>query len=291
VKDVAFVGLGAMGSRMALRLLDAGHHLTVWNRSPEKATPLVERGATAAETPGGAAGRADVVVTMVADPAALVAVTEGPSGVAAGARPGTVVVEMSTVGPAAVDRLASVLPDDVALLDAPVLGSLAEVEAGTLRIFAGGPENVYERCRPLFEALGEPLHVGDLGAGAAAKLVANGTLFGALGVLGEALALAEGLGLSREKTFDVLAATPIAAQAERRRPSLEGGDYPRRFALSLALKDAELVQAAAADARVDLKLAPAARAWLAEAEAAGWGERDYSSVLEHILAARGDAGI
>jgi 3-hydroxyisobutyrate dehydrogenase-like beta-hydroxyacid dehydrogenase len=115
--------------------------------------------------------------------------------------------------------------------------------------------------------------------------VANSTLFGALGVLGEALALADALGLARDVTFDVLATTPSAAQAERRRPSLESGDYPRRFALSLALKDAELVAGAATDAGRDLRLAAAARAWLADAEAAGWGERDYSSVLE-IIAGR-----
>ena len=276
------VGLGAMGSRIAARLLGAGHDLIVWNRSPDKAGPLVERGAVAADTPAAAAAGADMVITMIADPAALVAVTEGPSGVAAGARPGTSVLEMSTVGPSAVERLASVLPEDVALLDAPVLGSIAEAQAGTLRIFAGGSAEVFERCRPLLEALGSPLHVGGLGSGAAAKLVANSTLFGALGVLGEALALGDALGLARDVTFDVLATTPSAAQAERRRPSLESGDYPRRFALSLALKDAELVAAAATDAGRDLRLADAARAWFADAEAAGWGQRDYSSVLEII---------
>ncbi|MDQ3914771.1 MAG: NAD(P)-dependent oxidoreductase [Actinomycetota bacterium] len=279
---VAVIGLGAMGGRVAARLLDAGYGLTVWNRSPEKAAALVERGAVAGATPAEAAA-SDVVLTMVADPPALAAVTEGPSGVSAGARPGTTVVEMSTVGPAAIERLAAVLPDGVDLLDAPVLGSLAEAEAGTLRVFAGGPTGVFERCRPLFEVLGEPLHAGDLGAGAAAKLVANSTLFGALGVLGEALSLADGLGLARDKTFEILAGTPIGAQAERRRPSLEGGDYPRRFALSLALKDADLVAGAAAAAGRDLRLARAARSWLAEADAAGWGERDYSSVLERII--------
>jgi 3-hydroxyisobutyrate dehydrogenase/2-hydroxy-3-oxopropionate reductase len=280
--DVSFVGLGAMGSRMAERLLDAGHALTVWNRSPAKVDELLERGATPAESPADAARRSDVVVTMVADPAALIAVTQGPSGIARGARPGATIVEMSTVGPAAIERLASALPEGVRLLDAPVLGSLGEVEAGTLTIFAGGPSDAFERCRPLFEVLGKPLHVGGLGAGAAAKLVANSTLFGSLGVLGEAISLADALGLPREKTFEVLAATPLGAQAERRRPSLENGEYPKRFALALALKDAGLVVEAGEGAGRDLRLARAALSWLAEAADAGWGDRDYSSVLELI---------
>jgi 3-hydroxyisobutyrate dehydrogenase-like beta-hydroxyacid dehydrogenase len=107
---VAVVGLGGMGSRMAARLLDAGYEVVVWNRSSEKASPLIERGAVGAVTSADAAGRADVLITMVADPAALRAVTEGPGGVAARAGASLTVIEMSTVGPAAVARLASVLP-------------------------------------------------------------------------------------------------------------------------------------------------------------------------------------
>lgn len=275
---VAVVGLGAMGSRMARRWLDAGYELHVWNRSSEKARPLVDDGATQAGSPAGAAERADVVVTMVADPDALAHVTEGPDSVAAGARDGAVVIEMSTVGPAAIARLRSVLRPEVDLVDAPVLGSLSEVEAGTLRIFVGGTAESYERLRPVLEVLGSPLHAGGRGCGAAAKLVANSTLFGALGVLGEAVALADALGLDRSVAFEVLAATPVAAQAERRRASLETGEYPHRFDLRLALKDAGLVVSAGED----LRLAEAARSWLAEAAAAGLGDSDYSRVLEHI---------
>jgi 3-hydroxyisobutyrate dehydrogenase/2-hydroxy-3-oxopropionate reductase len=220
---------------------------------------------------------------MVADPAALRDVTEGDEGVAAGVGEETTAIEMSTVGPDAVHRLASVLGEGVGLLDAPVLGSRSEAESGTLKVFVGGPEELVERWTPLLSALGSPLHVGPLGSGAAAKLVANTTLVGTIGVLGEALALAEGLGIPRAKAFEVLAATPLAAQAERRRESVESGEYPARFALYLARKDAELVVAAARQAGVDLRLTEAARTWLAEAEDAGWGDRDYSAVLARIL--------
>jgi 3-hydroxyisobutyrate dehydrogenase-like beta-hydroxyacid dehydrogenase len=283
---VAVVGLGGMGNRIARRLLDAGHRVVVWNRTPAKAKELVALGATEAETPADAARRADAVMTMLADPAALWAVVEGDDGIAAGANASTTVIEMSTVGPAAISRLASVLPSDTELLDAPVLGSLLEVEAGSLVIFVGGPEAPVERWTPVFSALGTALHVGPLGAGAAAKLVANSTLFGAVTVLGEAVSLAQGLGLEPGVTFDVLAATPVAAQAERRRQAIETGEYPKRFPLSLAVKDADLVAEAAAGAGVELRAAAAARSWLADAAEAGWSDRDYAEVLAWILGRR-----
>jgi 3-hydroxyisobutyrate dehydrogenase len=268
VAKVAVVGLGAMGSRIARRLLDGGHELTVWNRTPAKAEAL---GVPVAASPRDAAARAEVVITMVTDPAALRAVTEDPDGVAAGAE-NTTVIEMSTVGPAAIARLAEQVPE---LLDAPVLGSLSEAEEGRLSIFVGGEETLFERWRGLLEGLGTPVYVGPHGSGAAAKLVANTTLFGTIGVLGEAIALADALGLEREKAFEVLATTPLAAQAERRRPALESGDYPPRFPLRLARKDADLI----AELGLDLRLLEAARSWLAETEG---DDRDYSAVLERI---------
>ena len=264
-----------MGSRIAHRLSEAGHDLVVWNRSPEKAAGLI-----AVNSPAEAAQQADAVFLMVSDPQALREVTEGPEGVLAGATPGTTLIQMSTVGPSDVARLASSLPQEVELLDAPVLGSLSEAEAGTLKVFAGGSDDLVEKCTPVLASLGPVLHVGPVGAGSAAKLVANSTLLGVLGVLGEALALAEELGLSRETTFEVLSTTPVAAQAERRREPFESGEYPLRFALELALKDANLVSAAAEG--MDLKVARAARQWFAEAAEAGAGEDDYSSILAYI---------
>jgi 3-hydroxyisobutyrate dehydrogenase/2-hydroxy-3-oxopropionate reductase len=285
--DVAVVGLGRMGSRMAVRLLDAGHSVVVWNRTPEHAAALAERGAVAAATPAEAAGRAEAVITMLAGPPALVAVTEGPAGIAT-SEGSTTLIEMSTVGPEAIARLGSALPDRIRLLDAPVQGSLGEAEGGSLRIFVGGETSEVERWFPLLSALGSPIHVGPLGAGASAKLVTNSTLLGVLGVLGEALALAEALGLARETALEVLKATPLADQVERRRPALEGDMTPPRFTLSLARKDAELIRDAAAERGVDLRLASAARAWFEEAEAAGLGDRDYSSILPWILSRSAD---
>ncbi|HZA60421.1 MAG TPA: NAD(P)-binding domain-containing protein [Actinomycetota bacterium] len=284
---VAIVGLGAMGGRIARRLLDAGYEVLIWNRTAGRTSDLTELGAKPVESPADAARRAGAVITMVSDPAALTAVMEGRVGLAAGAGSSVTVIEMSTVGPAAVLRLASVLPAGTGLLDAPVLGSLSEAESGSLHIFVGGPASLVGRWRPLLSRLGSPIHVGSLGAGAAAKLVANLTLFGALGVLGESLALAEGLGLSRDAAFAVLATTPLAAQAERRRAAIESGQYPSRFPLSLARKDAELIHSAARAAGVDLRLTEAARTWLADAEVAGAdADRDYTTMLTTILGDR-----
>lgn len=280
---IAFLGLGAMGARMARRLLDAGHDLVVWNRSAGKAASLESAGARVASSPAEAARDADVVLTMLATPAALQEVTEGTDGVVSGVRAGATVIEMSTVGPEAIRRLRSALPDGVDLVDAPVLGSLSEVENGTLRVFVGGTAAQYGRFASLFAALGTPVHVGPLGAGAAAKLVANSTLLGALTLLGEALALGQGLDLPQDKVFDVLAATPLATQAERRRPAIESGEFPRRFALTLAHKDADLLREAAEGAGLDLPLLAAAQAWFVDADANGMGEEDYSAILAWIL--------
>ena len=276
---VAVVGLGGMGSRIAGRLLDAGHELVVWNRSPERMTPLVERGAIAAESPRDAAEHVEVVITMLADPDALQAVTDGDEGIAAGAHAGLTMVEMSTVGPDAIERLASVLPDGTGLVDAPVLGSINEVESGSLSIFAGGADDVVERVAPLLANLGTVLHVGPSGSGARAKLVANATLVGVIAVLGEAIALGRTLGLGDDMIGDVLGRTALADQAARRLQAIASGDYRPRFPLSLARKDADLIHEAAAG----LRAVEAARTWLADAESEGKGSLDYSAVLATIL--------
>ncbi len=283
---VAVVGLGAMGGRFARRFLGAGHEVVVWNRSPEKAADLVGAGAAPAASPADAARRADAVITMVSDPDALRAVTEGPEGIAAAADASTTMIEMSTVGPAAIGWLATELPPGTGVLDAPVLGSLAEAESGSLRVFMGGPTELVERWAPLLAALGSPIHVGPLGMGAAAKLVANATLLGTLTLLGEVIALADRLGVPRDKTFEVLAATPLAAQAQRRREALERHEFPRHFGLALGRKDADLIAEAAVDGGVDVRVLDAARRWLTEADEAGWGEKDYSEVLAWIIGER-----
>ncbi|HEY8409236.1 MAG TPA: NAD(P)-dependent oxidoreductase [Gaiellaceae bacterium] len=254
---VAVVGLGAMGRQLARRLLDAGHDVVVWNRSPR------DFPAPFAASPREAAARADVVITMVADPRALAAVTEGDDGVLAGLEGR--LVQMSTVSPEATARLAALTGR---LVDAPVLGSIGEAESGTLTIFAGGD---ITEVQPVLATLGRVLPVGAVGAGTAAKLVANATLFGVLAALGETVALGRVLGLDDATLFDVLAATPLAAQAERRRAVLAGEPSPPRFPARLALKDAELIAAV-----LDQPALAGAKHWLA---AVADGDADYTAML------------
>jgi 3-hydroxyisobutyrate dehydrogenase-like beta-hydroxyacid dehydrogenase len=276
---VAVVGLGAMGGQIARRLLQSGHELVVWNRDATKATPLAEAGASVAGSPAEATRAADAVITMVSDPNALRDVTEGVDGVIAGSSSATTVIQMSTVGVEATARLAASLPEGTGLLDAPVLGSINEAESGNLMLFTGGGDELVRRWKPLLSDLGEVLPVGPVGAGSAAKLVANATLVGVIGVLGEALALGKHVGLPQNVVFDVLGTTALAEQAKRRRPVVESGRFPPRFTLSLARKDADLIL----EADSDLRVLGAARAWLAEAEKAGHAREDYSAVLAHIL--------
>jgi 3-hydroxyisobutyrate dehydrogenase/2-hydroxy-3-oxopropionate reductase len=279
---IGVVGLGAMGSRIARRLAGAGHDLVVWNRDRSKAEPLAIAGAFVAESPADVARRVEAVITMVANPQALTDVTEGEQGVAAGLGEGTTVIQMSTVSPDATVRLASLLADND-MLDSPVLGSISEVESGTLNVFVGGQSDLVERWRPLLSTLGAVLRVGQVGAGTAAKLVANTTLVGVISTLGEAIEVGDALGLSRTATFAVLGKTSLGEQAELRRPAIESGSYPPRFALYLAHKDAGLIVEAAAKAGIDVRVVKGARDWLAEAEDAGLGGEDYSAVLVPIL--------
>jgi 3-hydroxyisobutyrate dehydrogenase-like beta-hydroxyacid dehydrogenase len=278
VADVAVVGLGAMGSRIAKRLLARGHAVVVWNRDRAKAGAIAEAGAVVAESPADAALGAEAVITMVTDPEALEAVTNGRDGVLAGGSSATL-IQMSTVGAGATARLAGSIPAEMGFLDAPVLGSISEAESGTLKIYVGGPDDLVGHWRELLSDLGDVLHVGPVGAGSAAKLVVNAVLVGVIAVLGESLALSKALGLRQEVTFDVLETTALAAQAKRRRQALESGEFPPRFTLSLARKDADLIL------EVDpaLRVLAAGRAWLAEAEEVDRGGEDYSVVLAYIL--------
>lgn len=277
---LGFLGLGQMGMPMAARLLAAGHSLTVWNRTPEKAAALVAAGARQAESPADAARDAEALVSMLADPAALEAVLAG--GAAAALAPGATWIEMSTVGPQAVHELASRLPAGVALLDAPVLGSVPQAIDGTLKIFVGGMRAEFERWGAVLTMLGAPVYVGGPGSGAAMKLVANSTLGALMTALGEALALADALGLDVHTALDVLVESPIGVTARSKKNHIESGAYPPRFKLAHASKDLRLVNEAASRAGCVLRLSPAARAWFDGALAAGLGRFDYSAVIAHI---------
>lgn len=279
---VAFCGLGQMGTPMARRLLEAGHDLTVWNRTEARAAPLVAAGAATASTPAEAAAEADVAITMLANPTALDEVALGPTGLAGGLRPGAVLIDMSTVGPDSVRWVAERLPDGVGAIDAPVLGSIPAATEGTLKLFVGGDEVLVERWAPLLGTFGTIYRFGPLGSGAAMKLVANSTLGALMTGLAEALALADAFGLDESTVLDVLSDSPIGVTARGKRPLIESGVYPPNFKLALARKDLELVAEAAERLGLDLPLARAGRALYQAAAEAGLGDRDYSAAIAHL---------
>ena len=280
---IAFLGLGQMGTPMAARLLEAGHELTVWNRTRAKADSLVEQGATVAASPADAVAGADAVVTMLANPAALEQVLFADDGVVGALSPGQWLIEMSTVGPDTIRSVARRLPEQVTLVDAPVRGSVPQATAGRLAIYVGATRAAFEHVEPLLAPLGTPEHVGGPGAGAAAKLVANLILGVAITALGEALALGDTLGLDRATVLDVLTETPIGATVTAKRPNIESGNYPPNFKLRHALKDLRLATETADGKK--LELTAAARNWLEQAAADGAADLDVSAVVATILAA------
>ncbi len=281
---IAFVGLGLMGTPMATRLIEAGHHLTVWNRTIEKTKPLADRGASVASTPAQAAAGVDAAITMLTNAEALEQVVLGEDGLAAALTPGRLLTDMSTVGPEAVRTVAARLPHGVTMVDAPVRGSVAEATAGRLAIFVGADESTFERVAAILAPLGTLYHVGGPGAGAATKVVVNSVLGAAIAAFGEALALGDALGLDRSVLLDVLAESPIGGTVQAKRANVESGHYPPSFKLSLALKDLRLVTQIADWAGRRVRVASASRDWLEQAAENGAGDLDFSAVITTITA-------
>ena len=282
---VGFIGLGAMGSRMASRLVAAHHDVVVYNRTPERARPLEQRGAKVAATPKQLAAGTDIVFSSVANDAALEQVMFGPDGALAGARAGTIVVEMSTVNPRASRRLhEAARSKGVAVLDAPVSGSTVQAEQGQLVMFVGGEEDVYQSCQPILAVLGsKTFYLGPSGAGATMKLCVN-TLLG-LGVqaLAEAIALGVKAGLPRERFLQVLGETAVVSPSQKSKlENARKDDYPAAFALRLMFKDFGLIVETAMELSVAMP-ATAAAVQVAAAEharqVAAHSDEDFSVVV------------
>lgn len=238
---IAFLGLGAMGSRMVVHLIKAGHAVIVWNRTPQAAEPIVALGATSAQTPREAAAQADLVFSMVTDDKASESVwTMAGTGALEGIDERTAVVEMSTVSPGWIKKLAAaVAARDASFLDAPVSGSLPQAEAGKLAIFVGGDQQVFLRARPVLEPMGSAVHhIGPVGAGLSMKLAVNALLAIQVSALAEAISTLEKSGIAAGPAFNILSTLATASPAA----NWIGGlmvtdDYAPRFPISLVAKD------------------------------------------------------
>ena len=241
---VAFLGLGRMGTAMARHLLDGGHELVVWNRSPGRAAELVEAGAREASSVRDAVGGADAVVLMLYGPPS---VREVLPEVVAGAPDGTLLVNCTTVAPADAHEFAQAAA--LRYVDAPVAGSVAPATEGTLGVLGGAAEQDWEDALPLLHAFGDPdkvRRVGSVGAGSATKLCNNLALGFTIAGVGEALRLGRDLGLDRAALLDVLAGTPLGAMVAYKRPMLDSEDYRETtFSLDLLAKDLDLALSAA----------------------------------------------
>jgi 3-hydroxyisobutyrate dehydrogenase-like beta-hydroxyacid dehydrogenase len=278
--NIGFIGLGMMGAPMASRLMDAGHRLTVWNRTRAKAEPLEMRGAEVATTASQAAAGNEFVITMLATPDALEDVIDQIVGALT---PGQIVIDMSTVGPAAIQEISLRLPRGVELVDAPVRGSIKQAETGTLDVMIGADDATFARVRPVLEAFGTVRHAGARGTGAAMKLVANLALGGLMATLGEALALGRSMSLPLDGMLDMLEESTLGPTVKSKRAYIESGHYPPNFHLTLAEKDMRLVQEAAEHAGADVRTSRAARSWMQESIAHGAGDFDYSAMLATIM--------
>ncbi len=272
-----------MGQLMAGRVLGAGHDLTVWDLLEERCLPLAEAGARVAQSPAAAVRGAQFVISMLADPPALEAVFFDPGGAAAALVPGALVMEMSTVGPAAVAQLAEKVAPEVVLVDAPVLGSLSEAEAGRLVVMVGASPADFERAAPVLEAMGTPTLVGGPGTGAALKLAVNLSLLGCGAALGEAMALASALGVAPGVALEVISGSPWGALLRSRRGMIESGVFPAHLRLGLAVKDLRLARDAASGAEVQVPVGEAALTWLEAAQRSFGPDVDFAAVVAEIM--------
>ena len=286
---VALLGLGNMGQPIAERLLDADFALTVWNRTAEKARPLVERGAKQLDSPAEALRDADICITSLADDASLEDVVLSEHGVLAGARPGTTLIDMSTVSVAASEHIAGrTAQAGLGYLRAPVSGNPTVVRGGTLTIMVSGPEELVQEVRPVLEAIGPTvLYVGRDEAARVVKLVLQVLIGGTAELLGEALVLGETAGVDREKLLEAIGASVVGSRfVEYKTQPLLENDYSATFTTDLMLKDIQLVLDLASEHGVDLPFTERLSALLEDTVDRGHGDEDFIALFRRLQEAR-----
>lgn len=284
---LGYIGLGIMGLPMASNLLDAGYELIVWNRTPGKAKPLVDRGATLADSPADVASKKpDVIFLNVTDTPDVEAVLFGERGVMECDAEGLIVVDHSTISPVATRDLAQRLAErGVTLIDAPVSGGDTGAKAGTLSIMVGGPAEAVERVRPILEVVGERVtHLGEVGSGQACKACNQVAVMGALLGTCEAIALARRLGLDVQRMVEVVAAGAGGSwQLAHLGPKIAADDFEPGFMVRLALKDLGIVNQTAGELRLPLPATSLAEAMLRSAAAEDGGEERGTQAMSRAV--------
>ncbi len=282
---LGFVGLGVMGGRMAKRLLDARHPVVGYNRTREKARWLADSGLRLVSSPREVAQAADAIFTMVTDTAALEAVTRGPDGILAGLRPGAVLVEMSTVSPEAVRALATdVAARGAELLDAPVSGSPATLDAGQLSFMVGGTAPALERVRPYLTAIGPTItHVGAVGLAKAMKIAINQGLAVQMLAFAESVLLAEKAGVARERAVEALLRSVVASpMLKYRGPFVLGMPAEAWFDVGMMQKDLGLSLDLGRSTGVPLATVSVTNELLTAARGLGLAGYDFAVVFDVV---------
>ena len=278
---LGFIGIGNMGSRIAKRLLDHGYQLIAYNRSRKAAEALVKYGATIADSIAELASEADVILSSLTNDDALKSVYSTPEGVFAHVRRGSAIIEMSTVLPATSREMYdSSREAGVKCLDSPVSGSTPAAEEGTLTLFCGGDDELFQAAQPIFSPIASQyFYLGGSGSGTAMKLVANTLLGVGMQAIAESVALGQKEGLDRHRLFEVLSRTAVIAPAHLGKlPRADAGDYSPQFAIRLMHKDFGLVLETAAAAKVPMP-ATAAAFQMNVAEFNEGKEEDFSAVI------------
>jgi 3-hydroxyisobutyrate dehydrogenase-like beta-hydroxyacid dehydrogenase len=279
--QIGFIGLGVMGQPMALNLVRRGYAVRVYNRTAARCAPLEAAGATVAKSPAEAAEQADIVCTMVTDDAAVEAVTLGPDGALAAMRPGTVLVDHSTIAPATTRRLAeSARTRGVTWLDAPVTGGDIGARDGTLTIMVGGPVEAFRTVEPVLQAMGQRIvHVGPVGMGQSLKLVGN--LISGLTLLAaaEGIRLAEAAGIPAEAVEAVLPHSSARSyELDKALDRWRRSDWTPGFSVANRTKDLRLAVAMMEELRFPSALAHVAyQVWAVHAAAVP--DEDEASIL------------
>ncbi|MGA7964674.1 MAG: NAD(P)-dependent oxidoreductase [Gammaproteobacteria bacterium] len=284
MSTLGFVGLGTMGRPMVERLLDAGYEVHGHNRTVAKAQALIDKGLHWCDTPREVAEKADIVISMLSDDDALEAVAGGDGGIIAGLGSGAIYVDMSTVSPSLSRRLAEQARKRGAqMLDAPVAGSVPQVEQGKLTIMVGGDETAFETVSPILGTWGKPCHIGTNGQGLLLKLAINISLAAQMIAFSEGVLLAERGGIDRELALEIMAGSAIGSpMLKARAPFLKKLPEQSWFTLDLLHKDIRLALDAGGQLKAPLPSAHAADETLEQAHEAGFGREDIAAVFKAL---------
>ena len=280
---VTVFGMGAMGSRMAISLIKAGHEVTVWNRNPEKTEPIIQAGAKAAHTPYSAAQEAEFVINMVRDNEASKEVWLGEAGALNGMQPTAIAIESSTLSVSWVKELSKQFQQQgITFIDAPVAGTRPQAEAAQLIYFVGGDLATFERVKPILQTMGSKIHyAGEIGSGIAIKLAVNSLFAIQVSAMGELISMMRQSGLDASQAIEIVASTPVCspAAAMAARATIERKFAPL-FPIALVNKDLNYAIAIANQNQTKLPLISATQKIYAEAIKQGYGEDNITGIAQ-----------